>query len=401
MLFLSKYPFKTLKNTPKWSENKWTWLLLQAWYIRQELAWVYNYLHFWLKTIKKIENIIRQELDSIWATEIYMSAFSNKESWQKTNRWDEIDVLFKVPASGNKEYALNPTHEEIVTPLLREFIQSYKDLENCSVYQFQTKFRNEARAKSWILRWREFLMKDLYSFNSSEEELDKYFEIVKNCYVRIFDKLWIGHDTLYTFASWWAFSKYSYEFQTILDIWEDEIFICKKCLQSHNKEIVSDIFECVNCNSKEYDKFKASESWNIFKLSTRFSDDFGLKFTDKDGKEKKVYMWCYWIGVSRIMWIIAEKLSDEKWLVWPEEIAPFSHYIIVHWDYLEEAIELAKKLENSWKEIIIDDRNIWFWQKAFDADLLWIPYKVIISEKTVRNNNYEIINRTDNPWKHQ
>lgn len=394
MIQLSKFPFKTLKSEPKVSDNRSTSLLLQAWFIRQEMAGVYNYLPFWLKVLRKIENIVREEINSLWAQEILMPALANKENWIKTNRWDSVDVLFKFEGSGWKEYGLNPTHEEVVTPLMQEFIQSYKDLNNMSVYQFQNKFRNEARAKSWILRGREFLMKDLYSFHKSEQDLEVYFEEVRKVYVRIFDRLWLGKDTLYAFASGGAFSKFSYEFQTILWIWEDNIYVCEKCRQAHNDEIVWENFECVSCKWDKYKVVKTSEVWNIFKLWTKFSDAFGLKYADVDGKDKPVFMWCYGIWISRVMWVIAEAMMDEVWLVWPENIAPFSHYIIVIWDNLDKAITLAKKIESEGWEVIIDDREkAGFGQKANDSDLIWIPKRIVISPKTLELWGYELKER--------
>lgn len=393
MLQLSRFPFKTLKSTPKISDNISTSLLLQAGFIRQEMAWVYSFLPFWLKIIKKIENIIREELDNFWAFEILMPALWSKEHWETTWRWNSIDVLFHLPASDNKEYALNPTHEEVVTPLMQEFIQSYKDLDNCSVYQFQTKFRNEARAKSWILRWREFIMKDLYSFHRNQEDLDLYFEEVHMAYIRIFERLGIWNETLYAFASGWVFSKYSYEFQTILDIGEDNIYVCDKCGQAHNDEIIWEKFACVECRCEDYKLVKTSEVGNIFKLWTKFSNAFGLKYTDKEGKSNDIVMGCYGIWVSRIMWVIAEKFADEKWLVWPESVSPFSHYIIVIWDNMDKAIKIAKEIENNWWEVIIDDRDVGFGQKAWDADLLGIPYRVVISPKTLEKWGYELKSR--------
>jgi len=395
MIQLSKYPIKTLKSTPKVSDNRSTWLLLQAWFIRQEMAWVYNYLPLWLKVLKNIEQIVREEINSTWAYELFMPSLAKKESWMKTNRWDSVDVLFKFEWSNWKEYWLNPTHEEVITPLMWEFINSYKDLDNMKVYQFQNKFRNEKRAKSWLLRWREFLMKDLYSFHKSQEDLDNYFEEVRIAYTKIFNRLWIWNDTFYTFASWWAFSKYSYEFQTKLSIWEDNVYVCSNCLQAHNDEIVWEEFECVNCKSKKYTIEKTSEVGNIFKLGTRFSNSFWLKYTWPDGKTWEVVMWCYGIWISRLMWVCAEYFMDEKWLVWPESIAPASHYIIVMWDHLDKALELAKKIENEWWDVIIDDRDkVWFWQKAWDADLMWIPNRIVISDKTVNSELwYEIKKR--------
>lgn len=400
MIQLSKFPIKTLKSIPKISDNKSTSYLLQAWFIRQEMAWVYNYLPFWLKVLKKIEQIIREEINSTGAFELLLPALANKESWLKTNRWNTVDVLFKFEWSWWKEYWLNPTHEEVITPLMNEFIQSYKDLNNMSVYQFQNKFRNEARAKSWLLRWREFLMKDLYSFHKNQDDLDLYFEQVRLAYNRIFDRLNILWDTFYTFASWWAFSKYSYEFQTKLEIWEDNIYVCSNCWQAYNEEIVWNKFECINCKSLNYKIFKTSEIGNIFKLWTRFSDAFWLKYVNEKGEYNNVIMWCYGIWVSRLMWVIAEYFMDDKWLIWPESIAPASYYIIIIWNYLNKAFELTKKLESEWKEVIIDDReNVWFWQKANDADLLWIPNRIVISDRTIENWWYELKSRKSNEIK--
>ena len=397
MLLLSKFPIKTLKSAPKISDNKSTSLLLQAWFIRQEMAWVYNYLPFWLRVLENIKKIVRDEMNAIWWQEILLSSLSNKESWLKTKRWDTVDVLFKLEWAWNKEYWLNPTHEEVVTPLMQEFIQSYKDLDNMSVYQIQTKFRNEKRAKSWILRWREFIMKDLYSFHTSQENLINYYNQVKNSYMNIYNKLGIWEKTYPTLASGWDFTTlHGHEFQTILDIWEDEIYICKNCKTSHNKEIVDEKtwFICTNCKSVEHTIEKASEVWNIFPLMTRFSDAFWVKYDDENWKSNQVFMWCYGIGISRLMWVIAEYFMDDLWLVWPENIAPYSHYIIVMWNNLEKAKNLALEIEKKWWEVIIDDREkVGFWQKASDSDLFWIPNRIVISDKTLELGWYELKTR--------
>lgn len=397
MLQLSKFPIKTLKSAPKVSDNKSTSYLLQAWFIRQEMAWVYNYLPLWLRVLRKIENIIRQEMNSIWAQEILMPALWSREHWETTKRWDSIDVLFHLPASDNKFYALNPTHEDLVTPLINEFVQSYKDLEFW-VYQIQNKFRNEKRAKSGLLRGREFIMKDLYSFHKTEQNLLEYYENVKIAYKNIFDKLSIWDATYETLASGWDFTTLnSHEYQTILPIWEDEIYICKDCKTSHNKEIVDleNGFSCSKCGSKNVEIQKACEVWNIFPLMTRFTDAFNMKYADIEWKSNSVYMWCYGIWVSRLMWVIAEYFMDDKGLVWPENIAPATHYMVVMWNNLDKAIALAKDLESKWCDVIIDDREkVWFGQKASDADLLGIPNRIILSDKTLEQGWYELKSRT-------
>jgi prolyl-tRNA synthetase len=373
------------------------------------LAWAYSFTTLGLRVLRKIENIVREEMNAIGSAEVLMSALGARESWEKTGRWDTVDVLFKLPAAEGREYALNPTHEEVVTPLVWEFIQSYKDLENPSVYQIQWKFRNEKRAKSGLLRGREFLMKDAYSFHRTQEELDAYFEVMHAAYDRVFARLGLADSTYYTFASGGDFSKYSYEFQTELSIGEDEIYICEKCGQAHNLEIIDpENFVCAECGHTSYQKKIVSEVGNIFKLSSRFSEAFGLKYQDADGKTVgDIMMGCYGIGISRLMGVIAEKFADEKWLVWPESIAPYSHVIIVIGDRLEEAEKLAEKLETENQKssalsgtsftkevsVLIDDRAAGFGQKAGDADLFGIPHRIIISDKTIEKWGYELKKR--------
>lgn len=395
MLRLSNFPFKTLKTRPVVSDNNSTGILLQAGFIRQTMAWVYNYTTLWLRVLKNIEQIVREEMNNYWASEILMSWLSPMDVWEKTWRAD-IDEYFKSPTWGDKYYRFNPTHEEIVVPLMKEFINSYKDTWTC-VYQIQTKYRNEKRAKSWLLRWREFLMKDAYSFHVDDNDFAPYYEWMKDVYMRIFDRLWILKDTYITLADWWSFTdKYSHEFQTVLDIWEDDIYICSDCWVSHNKEIInSEIgFVCTKCNSKNHDIKQASEVWNIFPLETKFSKPFDVKMTNSENKEQDVIMWCYGIGVSRLMWVMAEYFMTDKWIAWPENIAPSDYYIIVIWEQsLKKAEEIAQFLELEWKEVILDDRmnkKIWFWQKAADCDLFWIPNRIVVSPKTLEKWWYEL-----------
>lgn len=327
-----------------------------------------------------------------------MSALGAKEHWETTGRWDSIDVLFHLPASDNREYALNPTHEDIVTPLLSEFIQSYKDLE-FGVYQIQSKFRNEKRAKSGILRGREFIMKDLYSFHKTESDLLAYYNEMKKVYAEIFQEVGLGDFTYETLASGGDFTALnSHEYQTILPIGEDEIYICVSCGTSHNKEVVDTEhgFVCSKCSNTEARIENACEVGNIFPLMTRFPDSFKMKYTDAQGESNPIFMGCYGIGVSRLMGVIAEKFMDEKGLIWPESIAPFSHYLIVIGDHLLEAKMLAEKLESEGYSVLIDDRNTGFGAKAGDADLLGIPYRIVLSDKTLAQGGYEIKGRKEN-----
>jgi prolyl-tRNA synthetase len=398
MISLSNFPIKTLKTRPKISDNISTGILLQAGFIRQTMAWVYNYTTLWLKVLRNIENIVREEMDAYWASEILLSGLSPMDVWEKTGRAD-IEEYFKVPTYGDKNYRLNPTHEEIVVPLMYEFINSYKDSGAC-VYQIQTKYRKEKRAKSGLIRGREFLMKDAYSFHLTDEEFVEYYEGMKKVYMKIFDRLELINDTYITLADWGVFTdKYSHEFQVVLPIWEDEIYICDKCWTSHNKEVVDleNGFVCTKCWEKEHRVEKASEVWNIFPLETKFTKPFWMKMSDENNKEQDVLMWCYGIWVSRLMGVIAEYNMTANGIAWPESIAPADYYIIVIGEEnIEKATDFAEKLESKWKTVILDDRmwkKIGFWQKAWDCELFWIPRRIVISPKTLEAGGFEFTKR--------
>ncbi len=398
MIKLSNFPIKTLKTRPQISDNISTSILLQAGFIRQTMAGVYNYTTLWLNVLRKIESIVREEMNNYWASEILMSWLSPMDIWEKTKRAD-IEEYFKVPTYGDKFYRLNPTHEEIVVPLMSEFINSYKDSWSC-VYQIQNKFRNEKRAKSGLLRGREFFMKDAYSFHLTDEEFVEYYEWMKKVYMKIFDRLDLLKDTYITLADGWVFTdKYSHEFQVVLPIWEDDIYICDNCNTAHNKEVVDleNGFKCTACNNSEHRIEKASEVWNIFPLETKFTKPFGMKMLNKNNKTSDVIMWCYWIGISRLMWVIAEYNMTDKWIAWPKNIAPADYYIIVIWEEnLEQAEKIAKDLELEGNSIILDDRmwkKVWFWQKAWDCELFWIPNRIVISPKTLEQWGYELLKR--------
>lgn len=398
MIQLSKFPIKTLKTRPVVSDNVSTWILLQAGFIRQTMAGVYNYTTLWLQVLRNIEHIIREEMNAYGASEILMSGLSPMDVWEKTWRAD-IEEYFKVPTYGDKNYRLNPTHEEVVVPLMKEFINSYKDSGGC-VYQIQTKYRNEKRAKSGLLRGREFLMKDAYSFHIDNDEFEAYYEGMKDVYMKIFTCLWIGADTHITLADGGVFTdKYSHEFQTILPIGEDDIYICNTCWTAHNKEIIDleNGFVCTSCGSKEHTIQQASEIWNIFPLETKFSKPFGVKMLDANNAEQDVLMGCYGIGVSRLMGVIAEYCMTDTWIAWPESIAPADYYIIVMGqENLETAQKIAQKLESEWQKVILDDRmgrKDGFGQKARDCELFGIPNRIVISPKTREQGGYELMKR--------
>jgi len=372
-------------------------LLARAGYVDQLMAGVYTFLPLGFRVLKNIESVIRRNMEDAGGQEILMPVLQPKENWLKTGRWDNMDVLFKVNASGDKQYALGPTHEEIVSPLAQKNILSYRDLP-FSVFQIQTKFRDELRAKSGILRTREFLMKDFYSFHASQEDLDKFYDKMIKVYFNVFKELGIKSKTYLTLASGGSFSKYSHEFQMLTEAGEDIIYICNKCKTAINKEIKEENPVCPNCSSNDFVEKKAVEVGNIFKLGTKYSMPFDLKFKDKDGQEKPVIMGCYGIGLSRAMGAIVEANHDERGIMWPKEIAPFAAHLIELKSDKKTVKNTAKKiyqdLQKQGIEVIYDDRDDKSAGEKFaDADLVGIPYRVIISEKTLAKNSVEIKER--------
>lgn len=398
----SKLFYKTNKNKSAEIESVSHDLLTRAGYIDQLMAGVYSFLPLGFKVLKKIENIIRKNMEAACGQELLLPALQPKENWQKTGRWDSLDILFKLKASGEKEYILGPTHEEIITPLAKKIIFSYKDLP-LYVFQIQDKFRDELRAKSGILRTREFLMKDLYSFHATEEDLDAYYEKVARSYVNIFKECGIGKMTYKTFASGGTFSKYSEEFQTVTEAGEDVISICKKCNTAISREIKAETPNCPKCDNAEFEVKKSVEVGNIFKMKTKYSLPFDLKFTDKDGSEKSVLMGCYGIGLGRLMGAIVEVSHDEKGIIWPTSVAPFlAHLISIENNpkIKKAAQKLYTDLQKENIEILYDDRqDKSVGEKFAEADLLGIPYRIVVSEKTLKANSVEVKERGKNTFK--
>ena len=390
---LSKTFVKTFREVGKEETARNAELLIRAGYINKEMAGVYAYLPLGLKVIENIKNIIREELDNIDCEEIQMTALQNPEPWQKTGRWesDKMDIWFKTDLSAGGQLGLAPTHEEPITNMMKKYISSYKDLP-VYAYQFQTKFRNELRAKSGILRTREFLMKDLYSFTSDEASHNEFYEKATDAYFRIFDRLGLGDCTYKCFASGGVFSKYSHEFQTFLPVGEDTVYYNKDHSVVLNEEVLNDeVLADLGVKREELEPTTAAEVGNIFTLRYKFSEPLGLEVNNKDGKRETVFMGCYGIGVSRVMGVIVEKYADDKGLVWPENIAPYKYYLI---GIGEAGEKIAKELENSKKDVVIcDDRDLRPGQKFADAELMGIPYRIVISDKTLANGEVELTER--------
>ncbi len=396
---ISKLFTKTKKEISKEETSLNAKLLLRAGYINKEMAGVYSYLPLGIRVINKIANIVREEMNnSLDAQEVFMPALHPLKNYEMTGR-DKIDVLFYTKLNGGGDLVMGQSHEEIVVPLFKQFVASYKDLP-CGIYQIQSKFRNELRAKSGILRGREFLMKDLYSFHASKECFEDFYEKTKKVYQDIYKKLGIGDRTYLTFASGGTFSKYSHEFQMLSDVGEDEIYLCKDCNIAVNKEIIDDVEGCPECKKpkKELEVKKAIEVGNIFPLSTRFSEAFDLRVKDKDGKDIIPIMGCYGIGISRVMGSIVEVSNDEKGIIWPKEVSPFDvHLVGLNLDKKEVkdfAEDVYKKLEEMNISVLYDDReDVSGGFKLKDADLIGISKQIIISEKLLERNMVEFKER--------
>ncbi len=390
---LSKTFVKTFREVGKEETARNAELLIRAGYINKEMAGVYTYLPLGLKVMEKIKNIIREELNNIGCEEIQMTALQSPDPWQKTGRWDsdKMDIWFKTDLSAGGQLGLAPTHEEPITNMMKKFISSYKDLP-VYAYQFQTKFRNELRAKSGILRTREFLMKDLYSFSLDEESHNNFYEKATDAYFKIYDRLGLGDCTYKCFASGGAFSKYSHEFQTFLPVGEDTIYYNKDRSVVLNEEVLNDeVLADLGVKREELESTTAAEVGNIFTLKYKFSEPLGLEFNNKDGKREAVFMGCYGIGVSRVMGVIVEKYSDDKGLVWPKNLAPYKYYVI---GIGEEGEKTAADFEKSdTNDVIYDDRDLRPGQKFADAELMGIPYRIVISDKTLAEGKVEVTNR--------
>lgn len=394
-MLYSKLFGKTSKAVSVDEESVNAQYLIRGGFISKQMAGIYNYLPLGLRVLTKIQNIIREEMLAVGANEILMPSLTQEESYKTTGR-DNMDVLFRSEGHGGTKYVLNPTHEEIVTPLVQKFVFSYQDLP-LGVFQIQNKYRNEARAKSGILRGREFNMKDLYSFHTDENSLNEYYEMIKKAYHKIFSRLGLGEITVLTYASGGAFSRYSHEFQTLCAVGEDTIYTCEKCNVAINKEITAEQTTCPECGNVNLVEKNGIEVGNIFKLRTKFSDAFGFKYSNTEGQEQIVEMGCYGMGPSRIMGTLVEVFHDDKGIIWPESVAPFQYHLIVLGKE-EESFEMAKniydKMSSRGVEVLFDDRHdLTAGAKFADADLLGLPIRMIVSKKTIEKQSVEIKKR--------
>jgi prolyl-tRNA synthetase len=391
---------KTRKEAPKDEVSKNAELLIRGGYVYKEMAGVYAYLPLGLRVMNKIIGIIREEMNAIGGQEVTLTALQQKETWMPTDQWDDakVDIWFKTALKNGTELGLAPTHEPPITRMMKDFISSYRNLP-AYVYQFQTKFRNEVRAKSGIMRAREFIMKDLYSFSRTQEEHDTYYEKAKAAYVRIYERVGLGAQTYVTFASGGMFSKFSHEFQTVTDAGEDTIYVNEAKKIAVNKEVYTDeILAGLGLTKSDLTEKKAIEVGNIFSLGTRFSDALGLKYKDEAGVLKSPIMGCYGIGPGRVMGTIVETLADDKGIVWPESVAPFAVHLVALFDEKGAVKAAAEKIYASLTsqgiEVLFDDReDMGAGAKFGDSDLIGIPKRYIVSAKTLANGEVEVKDR--------
>ena len=380
---------KTRKEAPKDEVSKNAQLLIRAGYVHKEMAGVYSFLPLGLRVLHKIENIVREEMNAIGGQELAMTALQDKALWEKTGRWsdDVIDVWFKTALKNGSELGLGVTHEEPITAIMKDHIKSFRDLP-VAAYQFQNKFRNETRAKSGIMRGREFLMKDMYSFSRDEAEHQDFYAKATAAYLKIFERLGIGEITYVTFAGGGMFSKFSHEFQTLTDAGEDTIYVHEDKHMAINKEVLLDeVLADLDIKREDLVEKKAVEVGNIFSLGTRFSGALELNYADANGASIPVVMGCYGIGPTRLMGTLVEVFADEAGIVWPESVAPFAVHIVALFDKEGKvktvADELYAELAGKGVEVLYDDRDLRAGEKFADSDLIGIPVRVVVSEKNI------------------
>jgi len=392
---LSKNFTRTIKQAPADEVARNAQLLIRAGYVHKTMAGVYSYLPLGLKVVENIKQIVREEMNKIDSQELVMSTLQRKETWQETGRWSDelVDVWFKSKLQDGTEVGFGWTHEEPIVDLLRNYLKSYKDLP-ISVYQFQNKLRNELRAKSGIMRGREFVMKDMYSVHASKGDLDKYYNAAIEAYKRCYDRFGIGDETYVTFASGGAFTKFSHEFQTICDAGEDYIYLHRGKNIAVNEEVLDEAVKELGIDRSELERVKTAEVGNIFNFGTQKSEEMRLVFTDAEGVEQYAYMGSYGIGITRVMGVIVEKFADDKGLVWPENIAPAKVYLVqIGSQSRATADELYQKLQSAGIETIYDDRDERPGVKFADAELLGIPYRVTVSDRLLDDGKWEVSTR--------
>lgn len=386
---------RTFRDAPADEVARNAQLLIRAGYVYKVMAGVYAYTPLGLRVLENIKQIVREEMNAVNGQELIMTNLQRRETWEVTDRWSDenVDVWFKTKLQDDTELGLAWSHEEPIMEMMQQFVKSYKDLPQ-SVYQFQTKLRNELRAKSGIMRGREFVMKDMYSLHATEADCDTYYEQVTDAYKRCYDRFGIGDSTFVTFASGGAFTKFSHEFQTITDAGEDTLYINDEQTMAVNEEVLDDASQELGIDKASLKPVTTAEVGNIFKFGTSKSEQMGIYYTDAEGKQQPIYLASYGIGITRVMGVIVEKFADDKGLVWPENIAPFAVSLVsIGAEGEKEADTLYDELTSRGVEVLYDDRDARPGEKFADAELMGVPLRVTVSDRGVKAGTYELTER--------
>lgn len=389
---------KTSKTAPADEVAKNAQLLIRAGFVYKVMAGVYAYTPLGLKVLENIKQIVREEMNAIGGQELIMSSLQKRETWEETGRWDDevVDVWFKSKLKDDTEVGFGWSHEEAIIEMVKQYLESYKDLP-INVYQFQTKMRNELRAKSGIMRGREFVMKDMYSCSLDAQQHDEFYQATIDAYNRVFDRLGIGNETYVTFASGGAFTEFSHEFQTICEAGEDVIYLHREKNIAVNEEVLDDkTLAKLGIKREELEQVKSAEVGNIFNFGTQKSEDTNFTFTNAEGKKQFVHLGSYGIGITRLMGVVVEKFADEKGMVWPENIAPAAVYLVrigQAEEVVRHADELHEQLKDMGIDVLYDDRDERPGTKFADAELMGIPSRVTVSERLLQAKQYEFTQR--------
>jgi prolyl-tRNA synthetase len=390
---------KTRRDSPKDEMALNAQLLIRAGFVHKEMAGVYAYLPLGLKVLENIKRIVREEMDAIGGQELIMTSLQRKELWEVTDRWDDqkVDVWFKSELKNGTEVGFGWSHEEPITDMMKHFVHSYRDLP-AYVYQFQTKLRNELRAKSGIMRGREFVMKDMYSYNTDEATHTAFYTAAIEAYKKVFKRVGLGDKTYLTTASGGAFTQFSHEFQTISDVGEDTIYVHKEKGIAINKEVLTDeVLTQLEVSRDELEEMKSIEVGNIFNFGGVKSKELGLFYKNEAGEETPVHLGSYGIGITRLMGAIVELFADEKGMVWPEAVAPFLVHLVSVTPNDPAAVAFADALyddlANAGVDVLYDDRDARAGEKLADADLIGIPARVIVGSRTLESGKIESVYR--------
>jgi prolyl-tRNA synthetase len=390
---------KTQKEVPGDEQARNAQLLIRGGYIHKEMAGVYQLLPLGLRVVEKIKQIVREEMNVIGGQEMLATALQRKDLWERTSRWDDevVDVWFKSELKAGGEIGFGWSHEEPLADMMRSHIASYKDLPRI-IYQFQNKLRNELRAKSGIMRGREFLMKDMYSFADTEAQHDAIYEASKVAYLKVFNRLGLGEDTFVTFAAGGAFTQFSHEFQTVCEAGEDVTYINREKGVAINEEVLEKTdLAALGVTRDELERVKTAEVGNIFNFGRQKAEEVGLMYMNESGERTPVWMGSYGIGVTRAMGVVVEKFADEKGIVWPESIAPFLVHLVGLNLEDSEVRDWAEGVYNAFKdrgvEVLFDDRDLRPGEKFADSDLLGLPYRVVASRKGKEAGTFEVVTR--------